>query len=335
MTMHKQDEYAFPCAVVRSNENNILSKADMAKVLDAKDIGAVMNILGEFGYGTEKQARANWDFESSLRAEMTRVYELLFSVAPDKKELSLFLLPSDYHNVKVSLKSEFLGINPAPYLVAGGNLSPEEIGELVRERNFPFMSKEMAEAVNEILESFAKSKDPQEIDIMLDRACYSEMERLAGETERPFIIGYVKLLVDLMNITTFIRLREIQKPWAFFQKVFLPGGNMDQHVFTTAYEEGYQQFADRMIPYGYRDIFAKGAVEVHNTGKYTLLEKLCDDKRMSYVSDARYVSFGVEPLIGYMVAKETENKNLRIILSGKMAGTPEDVIKERLRDTYV
>ena len=34
-------------------------------------------------------------------------------------------------------------------------------------------------------------------------------------------------------------------------------------------------------------------------------------------------------------AKENEIKNLRMVLTGKLAGTAEETIKERLRETYV
>ena len=32
MTKHREDEYEFPCALIRGNEKTLLSKADMVKV---------------------------------------------------------------------------------------------------------------------------------------------------------------------------------------------------------------------------------------------------------------------------------------------------------------
>lgn len=82
-------------------------------------------------------------------------------------------------------------------------------------------------------------------------------------------------------------------------------------------------------------MLSSGALLVQNEGKYTLLEKLCDDMRMKYVKDARYVSFGIEPVCGFLIAKESEIKNLRMILTGMLAGTAKEVTKERLREAYV
>ena len=65
---------------------------------------------------------------------------------------------------------------------------------------------------------------------------------------------------------------------------------------------------------------------------------LGDSIRMGYdkyVKDALYVPFGIEPIVGFLQAKETEVMNLRMILTGKISGMDDVLIKERLRDTYV
>ena len=335
MTKRKEDQYAFPCAVIKSNEKTLLAGSDLERVLDSDKISQAMAVLGEFGYGDGKELANPRDFEKVLREELDRVYKLVFSIVPDKGEIELFLLPSDYHNAKVLLKSEFLGVDPTPLLVDTGLIPAEKLVQLVRERNYVFLSSEMKEALTEAAEIFSKGRDPQEIDIILDKACYKDMYRRAELTENDFIIGYVRLLIDIMNVNTFIRLREIGRPVEFFKKVFLVGGDIEERVFAASYEEGYQQLADKLAPFGFRDVFAQGALLVQNEGKYTLLEKLCDDMRMKYIRDARYVSFGIEPVCGFLIAKESEIKNLRMILTGMLAGTAKEVTKERLREAYV
>ena len=161
------------------------------------------------------------------------------------------------------------------------------------------------------------------------------MLKAAEEVENEFLIGYVRLLIDILNVITFVRLRQIKKPWTFFQKVFLEGGSIAENLFIGGYEESYHQLAEKFAPYGFREIFEKGAARAKSTGSYSLLEKLCDNKRMEYIRDAKYVSFGLEPAAAFLIAKESESKNLRMILTGKIAGTSKEVILERLRKTYV
>ena len=68
---------------------------------------------------------------------------------------------------------------------------------------------------------------------------------------------------------------------------------------------------------------------------YTLLEKLCDDLRIRYIRDAKYITAGLAPIAAFHIAKESEIKNLRMVLTGKAAGLSDEIMKERLRETYV
>ena len=335
MTKHREDEYEFPCALVRGNERTLLRQSDMIKVIESRQFQQAVNVLGEFGYGDGKELENPRDFEKLLKAEQKRVTELVYSIIPEREEIEFLLYPNDYHNVKVLLKSEFLGISPEPYLVNGGSVPAEKMRQMIKERNLIFLSSAMRQAVTEAIELFSKGRDPQEIDIILDKACYEDMLQAAEQTENCFLIGYVRLLIDLLNISIFIRLRQIHKSWSFFQKVFLEGGSIGEKLFTASYEEAYSQLADKLAPYGFRQLFSDGAAAVRDTGKYTLLERLCDNMRMKYIKDAKYVTAGIEPVAAFYIAKESEIKNLRMVLTGKLAGTSEEIMKERLRETYV
>ena len=70
------------------------------------------------------------------------------------------------------------------------------------------------------------------------------------------------------------------------------------------------------------------------TGRVTVLEKLCDNFLMSYIAEAKYITYGIEPLVAHIAAKENEIRTVRIILAGKLAGIPTGQIRERVRDTY-
>ncbi|WP_191980816.1 V-type ATPase subunit, partial [Clostridium haemolyticum] len=68
---------------------------------------------------------------------------------------------------------------------------------------------------------------------------------------------------------------------------------------------------------------------------FKIFEKLCDNFIMNFIKDAKYISFGPEPLIAYILAKENEIKIIRIIMVGKINNIDSQVIGERLREIYV
>ena len=59
-----------------------------------------------------------------------------------------------------------------------------------------------------------------------------------------------------------------------------------------------------------------------------------DDRLLHMTTGAHYVALSPDPVIAYLMAKETEIKNLRIIFTGKINRLPENTIRERLREAY-
>ena len=335
MAKHRRDEYQYPCAVIRGNERTLLGKADMNKIAEAPDVQAAMNILADFGYGDGKPLENPRDFERALREEQKRFVDLVLSVVLEKEELEFLQYPADYHNVKVILKSEILEISPDAYLTAGGTVESDKLAYMIQARDYMFMEPRIKEAMEEAVEGYAKNKDPQEIDIILDKACYRDMLKAAEAGGNDFVIGYVKLLIDILNILTFVRLRKIKKSETFLRKVLLEGGKIDLKTFVDSYNDTYQVLGEKLDIYGFKEIMELGAATVEETGKYSLLEKLCDDAKVRYIQGAKFVTTGLEPIAAFYIAKENEIKNLRMVLTGKLAGTAEETIKERLRETYV
>jgi len=304
-------DYIFPCVVVRSMETDLLTHEEILKLTELRTVQDIMNVLALHGYGDGTELENPREFEGILSANLEATYKEVYSVISDESELNFLKYPNDYHNLKVLLKSEFLGTDGSDLLMDSGSIPKEEMAEMVRKREFLGMTVEMRGAVEDAIEQFARSQDPQEIDIRLDRACYKDMYQAAEESGNDFLKGYVRLLIDTLNVNAFVRFKEVGKPAAFFKRVFLEGGDLD--------ESGVEREASNVLT----KVGPKG------------VEKYLEDQRMDYVKDALYVPFGIEPIVGYLRAKEAEVKDLRMILTGKVSGMDGEAIKERLRETYV
>ncbi len=335
MGKHRSNAYQYPCAVIRGNELTLLTASDLNRVADAGSIQAAMTILHEFGYGDGKELSNPRAFEAVLAAEQQRVSELVLSVIPEKEELAFLQFPTDYHNAKVILKAEALGTDPADYLLEGGRVDGMELAAMVKERNFMFAPPALRDAILDTVEVYGKNRDPQEIDILLDRACYMEMLKEAVAADNDFVTGYVKLLIDILNVQTFVRVKQIGKPAEFLAKVFLEGGKIDLTTLTELYGEGYQQIGEKLDLYGFGEVVSRGAAEAAEGGSFALMEKLCDNLKVRYAKGAQFITAGIEPIAAFYVAKEMELKNLRMVLTGKLVGIPEETLKERLREAYV
>ena len=68
---------------------------------------------------------------------------------------------------------------------------------------------------------------------------------------------------------------------------------------------------------------------------FSTFEKWCDDRLMEKIRPQKYNPFTVSPLAAYILARETELRTVRVILSGKRNQLPEEFIRERVREMYV
>lgn len=335
MTKIKDTDYLFSTARVRSIEKNMLTHERAEKMIDAKTNEDALRVLDDCNYGSGNEMADPNDYEKLLTEEHKKTYDFITSVAPEIDYFNMFLYPYDYHNLKVIMKSEYLGIDASDTLVDTGSIDLKVLQYSVKERDFSELTENMGNAIKEIIETFPKTNDPQIIDIIFDRYCYDEMLKSAENTKNNFIIDYVKMQIDAINLKTYVRLKKMNKSWDFFSKVFLNGGKIYEQVFIKNYDEPFDKFADQLSAYDFKETFLEGTEALRETGMFTTLEKLLDNKLIEYIKYAKYVPFGIEPLVGYLIAKDNEIKIARIILAGKLAGISPELIRERLRETYV
>ena len=329
-----KNNFVYACARVRANERNLLSREKLNQMIDARTMEDACKVLQDAGYGEEGEVIQPLAYERTLVKESDKLYAFLHSLAPDAEEFRVFAYPFDYHNIKVLLKAEALGTDASSMLMSGGVLTPAQMEATVRERNTMALSKHMKTAIDEAMDTLARTRDPQTVDLICDRECYADISEVAEKSGNRYLKGYVGLLIDTINLKTFVRARRMGQNWSYFESVCLPGGGISARTYVAGYDEALPQFAQRLAATALAKAAEEGGAAIKETGAFTSIEKLCDDALIAYVKDAKYISFGIEPLIGYAVGKQMEIKTVRIILAGKLAGLDGSLIRERVRETY-
>ena len=194
-------------------------------------------------------------------------------------------------------------------------------------------SEEFQRAMAQAWTLLRESRDPQQADLLLDRSCYQEMERLAKALGSPFLLGYVRLSVDVANLRTAVRAARMGKEGDFLRRVLLPGGNVSQQTVASARADTLGEVFQSGPLAQAAQLGAK--VALPGGGSLTAFEKACDDALTAYLAAARMVPFGEQTVIGYLYAKELEFTAVRTIFAGRAAGLDGDTIRARLRQTYV
>ena len=159
------------------------------------------------------------------------------------------------------------------------------------------------------------------------------MARLARELESDFLMGYVRLAVDVANLRTAVRVHRMGKEGDFLRQVLLPGGSVSEQTVAAARGEALGEVFRSGPLAQAAELGAK--LTQPGSGALTAFEKACDDAVTAYLSAARRVPFGEQTVVGYLYARELELTAIRTIFAGRAAGLDGDTIRSRLRGTYV
>jgi len=329
----KDTEYLAISTRIRAMENGLLTREKMEQVLEARSDDEAIKILQDCGY-PELDPTHPESMDAALAAAREATLADLADSAPDPRYIDIFKLKYDYHNVKAVLKAEAMGTNPDHMLMDMGRVSAAELKEAVMSGELEDLPPRLAAAAAEAKEVLDTTRDPQLSDIVLDRWCYLDMDDVAEATGSDFLHGYVRAQIDAANLRSLIRTIRMGKNTEFLRGVLFQGGDIEVDAVLKVSENGGNGLMDLYAPTRFRAA-AEAGTEALQGGALTAFEKLCDDAVSDYLAGAQFVPFGEAPLLAYLAARETEYTNLRILLLGRSTGLNADIIRSRLRASYV
>ncbi|HHX75477.1 MAG TPA: V-type ATP synthase subunit C [Firmicutes bacterium] len=334
--MLKMDRYAYAVGRIKVMETRLLDRDRIERMVEAKSADEALKVLGESEYSDYLAELADvYEYEKILYAELLRIYRELRRLSPEEKIIAFFARKYDYHNLKVLFKAAHLKEQRPELLLPGlGNIPLDELVRAVSEEDFRNLPPQMQETAQKLAEKLESGFDPQLVDLWLDQALFKELAAEVQRSKIKYLQDYFSALVDLTNIKTFLRVRRMQRAKSFLAAVLLPGGSLDLLAMLDL-TDPLEVIVDRLASLPYAQVVAEGVQLFQQTGTLTRYEKLADNFLLERVRQAKYVTLGPEPVIGYLLAKENEIKIIRIVLTGKINRLPVAEIRERLRDAYV
>ena len=326
MTKHRKDtDYLFLASRVRALERKLLTAPRIEQLLTAGDMAACSQLLSELGY---EPIHDEASLQASLKQQREAVFSDIARFMPEPELLDVFRLKYDYHNIKTLLKDRSGG----RLLMDAGCISAADMERQYAESgNWQFLPKEMADAAKEAGDVLAETGNPQRSDFILDRAYFAQLRSLAQESRCAYLQEYIRAMIDAANLRSLVRTERLHADPGFLRQVLFDGGSVSVDTIVAHAGNGPAALY-RATPFR---AAAEAGEEAVKGGSLTAFERACDNAVLLSVGKARSIPFGVEVVLGYLAAKESEWTAVRIIMSGRMAGMTADAIRERLRDQYV
>jgi|LSQX01.3.fsa_nt_gb V/A-type H+-transporting ATPase subunit C len=336
MIQSMDTKYAYAVARIRAVEQRMLSRSVLERMIEADSAEEAFKVLRDANYGFSAGESTAYNYEQILSEELEKVYNLLMEIAPNPDAFDLFFIKNDYHNLKVHLKAELSNQEVYEHYLAAPSLySADAVADMFRNRDFSQLPESMQAAVNACFEAFSRTADPQLIDIILDQALYSDLLKLAQKLGNPFVRRIVVIMIDTANLKIVLRTKLINKDWEFLERFLIPGGSFEFEFYQKLLELDFDQFPAEYADTAYSQLLEESMKSFKSSRNLAGFEMLCDNYLMDLLKETKFAIFGIEPLVTYLLAKELEIKNVRIVMVGKINQLAQDVIRERLRETYV
>ena len=331
-----ENKYLYSVTRIRAMETKLLDKAKIERMIDARNADEIIKILSETEYGSSiSEMKDIEDYETIISKELSKTYELLREISPVPELTNLFSLRYDIQNLKTLLKSSYLGEENEGLLSDIGTIPSQRLAKMVKEKDFRDLDPMISECMEQIVGEFTVNPDPQLIDVTLDKCLYNLMYKTARDNKSIYLMDYISVQIDLINIKSLVRVKAMGYGRDFLKKVILLNGKLDYAFFNDIFDESLETLIEKLAFKDYGKVVEEGITSYIKTKSLTRFEKLSDDFIFELAKKGKYVAFGIEPLVGYLMAKENEAKIIRMIMVGKINEIPNELIRERLRDVYV
>lgn len=327
---YKDTDYLALSAALHARQTRLLDRDKRDGLIDAPTVQDTLRLLAQSGYG--EVGTESGDIEQLLRQARKTLYEELYRAVPERRIVEIFVLKYDYHNAKVLLKAHHSGQETPHLLMDCGRFSPQEAESAFAKGEFTLYPPLMRQAVVQAAEALSQSGDAQQADLILDRACFGEMLALAKESGSSFLTGFVMLQIDAANLRTTVRSLRMGRDRDFLLTALFDGGTIAPSRLAAA-QSG--SIAALTASGALSEAGELAASVIGGERSLTDFERACDNAINRYVSAVRRTPFGEEVAVGYLYAKEAEFTAVRTIVSGKQAGLSPELIRQRLRDTYL
>ena len=319
----KTGDYTFAVASVRIKEISLLTDREIAQLISAPDGGSVKRLLESWGWSKG----ISGDDDLMLDMKLIKTWEFIEEIMPNINIMDSLIIGNDFHNLKASLRCFFCGEEPDELFIEPAKYNPYEIYAAIKDKDFSLLPQIMQEPAELAYETYVKTQDSRYMDVYIDRATLAAILNISSESGK-FFHSIAEIKCAGADIKIALRSLLTHRDEEFMKTALCPCSSLDVKELRISAKMGIKELEEYLKTTVYSD-----AAEL--LGNKSALERWFDNAALQYVSEAKYIQEGPEPVAAYYMMSEAEIRNIRIILSGKRADIPESVLQKRMRRIYV
>lgn len=341
--MADDTQYAYAVGRVRMLETHLTGKAFLERLLACPDAVSAASAMTEAGYPAPErgdggaaggQSGAVHAYIRTLDACAAQAVRYVRDFAPEPELFDIFLLPYDYANAKIVLKNEQNDRISEESLSEYGTVPRKTLLRAIRERSFAALPQAMADAIPDAIACIWEQRSARDADLRMDRAYWADCRRIArgasSRAVRSFLQAYLDLRADWSNLVMLLRARQRGLTAETLEKAYIDGP-LPCAFFRDALACPADGLADCLRDTAYGAALGRIVWENGDADCAAQAARQAADAETVFLKENRREVFGIGALLAYVVARQREIQNARVILLGKLNGLPADRIREKLR----
>ncbi len=320
-----EKDFVYGVARIRALESNLFSDETINQLIVCRDYKEAMDFLRNKGWGN---GNIEQSLEEMLEDERNKTWDILYELIEDKNQCKILTVTNEYQNLKAAIKQVCTQSDKTNIFFENTKLDVDFLRDCIRKGNYNLLPEDMAEAAREAATVLIQTGDGQLCDVIIDRANLEAIKKIGNESSNELIQKYADNLITVSNIKIAVRCAATNKDAAFISRALISCNGISVTELATACRDGMDGVCNYLTKTGY-----KNAVNALKKSM-SVFECWCDNKIIEEIKSEKYNSFSIGPIIAYVIARENEIKNVKLVLLGKINGFDNDFIKERVRIMY-
>ena len=327
--------YAFAVGAVRVLETRLLSRSALVQLAGVEGDEQLESQLRDTDYAVEPGAGPlPARLEPALLRERQAARDEFAHLVDDPLVNELFQSRVDFHNLRVALRQALSERDFSHALIDHGVVPTATLQAVFAEERYDSLPEHLRAAVVQAIPAYFEGKNPRQIDFAVDRAQAVFRLKRAREIGSPFLVELARLTADLTNIRATLRVKRLEQERRLLDAALLPGGYVETDMLHEALHRPWDGVAALFSVTPYADVVAGGVEAIVQDESFIRLERVCDDHTIGFLRTTRQIVAGIEPITAYLLAREAEIRNVRMVVSGRHSGLEPSRIIDRVPETY-
>lgn len=320
----KKAEYVYAVAYIKTLENKMLTAGELEALVLAEDLSSAIKFLTDRGYG--KGSVSYTDADALLKDELEKNLNEAKNACGDDAPIDIILYKNDFQNLKAVTKAFVSGNAWENLILRPYTVEPKKIELAVKNNAFEDLPYFIENTARKGYEIITKTGDGCEFEIFVDREGLLKIYELSKKYKNGFLREWAELEIIIADMK--IAARCVGRKREFIKKALIPIDKINTDALAEAAMSGIGEVCEKISDMGYKKISEALSVS------FAEFEKCCDNIKIEFIKRAKANYFGIEAIVAFLIGKEYEIKNLRIILFGKRNKIDTVSIRERMCDTY-